>query len=148
MDQQQLYDWFVESMEGVSNIELAVRTSEGVVNVKVNYTGNIDENDVVINSQDDLDSVENEVGSIVKEFLMGQIKAREDAKVSQTEEARASYNKSIVKFVEAKLTEKGQEWVSDKIAYLIREEGYERDQAAAIAYSMAKKKGYKGTEKE
>lgn len=37
---------------------------------------------------------------------------------------------------ETKVTKKGQERVSKKIAYLIGKEGKPKDQAAAIAYSM------------
>lgn len=44
--------------------------------------------------------------------------------------------------VEESLTDKAQSYVSMKIAKL-KSEGYPDDQAAAIAYSMARKKGYK-----
>lgn len=42
---------------------------------------------------------------------------------------------------EAKLTNKTQEYVSTKIAQL-KKEGYDADQAAAIAFSMARKRGF------
>jgi uncharacterized protein YoaH (UPF0181 family) len=73
-------------------------------------------------------------------FSPAYLRARRDAKV-------LAYRASTpVKVSSAKMTEQGQKYISEKIKKLM-DEGYPQKQAIAIAYSYARKAGYKGTDK-
>lgn len=71
--------------------------------------------------------------------------------------AKAAAEKRVEEFIPAvtpkaiqskKLSDEAQAWISKKIELLVEDEGKDQDQAAAIAYNMAREKGYDVPEKK